>query len=451
VPIHAVRKIRSVCSTAVCHLLEAMHWSDPAHRVALLVLALSLSAAVFSVADEIKNKSRAQAQFEQCVALAGEQKYGEAETCFKKTVEIDPKFAGAYLGLSDLRLKQGDIAGAGTLIQKAMAVAPTSAGVQTAWGQYLFSQKRFEEAEKAYQTAVRLDPKAAAPLIQLGDLDLLGRKDPQNAVVNYQAALALNSSDFHANFMLATALLALGKRDAAEIQLVKAKELAPRNLAVRKTLAELQVSREEFDAAAENYRKILEIAPNMGWARVGLGDVCMRRKDYNCAIVAFRDALRADPKAVEAQTKLAMSQQLKGDAQSAEAGYRRALEMDSKNGVAANNLAWLLCSKDQRPQEALPWALKAVASDPKNGNFLDTQGWVMRANGDVTGALVALKKANMLAPNKPEILYHLGVAYQESGKASLAEECYKKALAIDTTFSGAEDAQARLAALQAHT
>ena len=443
-------KTQLVSLPPVYSLLQIFRQFGRAPRITCLALALSLSVAIVSAADEIKPKSPAQAQFEQGMALMGEQKYGEAETSFKKALEIDSKFAPAYLGLSDVRLKLGDSAGAGAFLQKAVGVAPNSAAVQTAWGQYLFSQKKFTEAKKAYETAIQLDPKSAVPRIQLGDLNLLGLRKPEEAILAYQAALALKSSNVHANFMLATALLAAGNQEGAVKQLLKTRELDPKNLSIRKTLADLQLSRGELDAAGESYGKVLEISPKAVWARIGIGDVNMRRKDYDRAIEAFQEALRVEPRSAEAQTKLGMSQQLKGDIQSAEASYRSALEMDSKNGVAANNLAWLLCCREERPKEALPWALKAVASDPQNANFLDTEGWVRRGNGDAAGALVALKKANTLAPDKPAVLYHLGVVYQESGKTSLAAEAFKKALAINTTFEGAKDAQARLDALQAH-
>ena len=111
-------------------------------------------------------------------------------------------------------------------------------------------------------------------------------------------------------------------------------------------------------------------------------------------------------------------------------------------------MAWLLAEKHKQYSEALVLAKKAVASDPKNGAFLDTLGWVMRGKGDKAGALETLKKAVALAPKNPENEYHLGVAYQETGDTASAVRSYEHALSLGQNFDGAEDAKTRLAALK---
>jgi Tfp pilus assembly protein PilF len=418
------------------------------YLVALFALTLVMGLSGRVACDEVKPKSPAQQQFEKGIAQLGEKNYAQAEASFTKALEINPKFAPAYLGLADIRQLQGDVSGAGEFLRKAVAIAPGNAPVQTAWGQYLYSQKQFVEAEKAFQKAIQADPKAAVPHVQLGDLYLLALNRPGDAVAAYRASLALNPSDVRANFMFGTALLAVGKTGEGEAQLVKAQDMAPTDMVIRKAVADLQLRQGELDAAMANFHKTLEIAPNATWAQIGIGDVFRQQKAYDRAISAYRDALNQNPNSVEAQTKLGMAQEFRGDLQAAEASYRKALAMDPKNGVAANNLAWMLGVKDQRPKDALPWAQKAVAANPKNANFLDTQGWIMRANGDAAGAAVVLKKAVILAPHDPGILYHLGVVYQELGNRSLAAESYGKALAMDKQFNDVGDAQARLAAIK---
>ena len=418
------------------------------YMAALLTLTLVVGLPGRVAGDEVKSKSPAQQQFEKGVAQLGEKNYAQAEASFKKALEINPKFAPAYLGLADIRQLQGDVSGAGEFLQKAVATSPESAPVQTAWGQYLYSQKRFAEAEKAYEKAIQANPKAALPHVQLGDLYLLALNRPADAAAAYRASLALNPSDVRASFMLGTALLALGKTGEGEAQLVQAQGMAPTDMAVRKALADLQLRQGELDAAMANFHKTLEIAPNATWAQIGIGDVYRQQKTYDRAISAYRDALNQNPNSVEARTKLGMSEELKGDLPAAEASYKKALALDPKNGVAANNLAWMLGVKARRPKDALPWAQKAVAANPKNANFLDTQGWIMRADGDAAGAAVVLKKAVMLAPQDPGILYHLGVVYQELGNRSLAAESYGKALAMNKQFNDVGNAQARLAAIK---
>jgi tetratricopeptide (TPR) repeat protein len=412
----------------------------------LALVLLTLPSPSFS--DSKTPKPPALVDFENGVAEMNAKEFDKAESSFKKALEIDPQFAAPYLGLADIHQHKGDISGAGALLQKALALAPESAAVQTAWGQYLFAQERFSEAQKAYNNAIRLDPKSAAPLGQLGDLYLLGLKKPLEAVKLYRASLDLNPADAHVNFMLAGALLGAGESQEAEAQLVKTRNLDPQNIGVRKMLAELELRQGDLDGAIEDYGKALETSPNAIWAAIGIGDVWMRRRDYDHAIVAYRKALAITPGSAEATAKMGSAQESKSDLVSAEASYRQALTLDPTNGMAANNLAWLLGIKEGKPKEALAFAKKAVAANSKNPNFLDTQAWILRAIGDGPGALAILKQAAAMAPSDPTIYYHLGVAYQDRRESRLASEAYRKALSLNQDFPDAEDAKARADALK---
>src|ERR1039458_5181942 len=71
---------------------------------------------------------------------------------------------------------------------------------------------------------------------------------------------------------------------------------------------------------------------------------------------------------------------------------------------------------------ALAWAKKAVELAPKIATFLDTLGWVYQTRGQYNLATVELKKALTLAPNDPEILYHLGVVYSKTKQPAAARD-----------------------------
>lgn len=107
--------------------------------------------------------------------------------------------------------------------------------------------------------------------------------------------------------------------------------------------------------------------------------------------------------------------------------------------LAANNLAWVLNEHLNNSGEALKWATSAQ----------DTYGWVLRSNRNRLQALAAVKLANSLAPQNPQVLHHLGVLYQEAKQSQAAIRSFSKALEISTNFDGAADAQARLTALSA--
>jgi Tfp pilus assembly protein PilF len=55
-----------------------------------------------------------------------------------------------------------------------------------------------------------------------------------------------------------------------------------------------------------------------------------------------------------------------------------------------------------------------------------------------------LKESNEKVPDNPVMRYHLGMAYFKNGEKENAKKELKKALELDSKFSGAEEARATL-------
>jgi tetratricopeptide (TPR) repeat protein len=135
-----------------------------------------------------------------------------------------------------------------------------------------------------------------------------------------------------------------------------------------------------------------------------------------------------------------------GQPDRAEAVYRAQLARDPANDLAANNLAWLLQTRD-RPgdlDEALALASRFDVSGSANG--LDTLGWVRYRRGDVAGAVPVLRRAVAAAPGRPLLLYHLGAALIDAGQVAEGRSLIARALGLQPDFEGARQARERVAA-----
>src|SRR5512141_974618 len=147
-----------------------------------------------------------------------------ARQMFNKAIEIDRDYARAYAGVADacsmlytyfdareFNLKQADIAS-----HKALDPAPELAEAHVARGLAVSLSKRFDEAEKEFETAMRLDPKLyEAPYRYGRALQSEGRF--QEAVKMFERASALRPEDYQAPGFLAQALGSMGlveERDA---------------------------------------------------------------------------------------------------------------------------------------------------------------------------------------------------------------------------------------------
>ena len=148
-----------------------------------------------------------------------------ARQMFNKAIEVDPDYARAYAGVADscsmlytyfdareLNLRHADVAS-----HKALELEPELAEAHVARGLAVSLRKRFEEAEREFETAMKLDPKLfEAPYWYGRALLSAGRFD--EAIRMFQRASLLRAEDYQAVNLLAQAYSSLGmdvERDTA--------------------------------------------------------------------------------------------------------------------------------------------------------------------------------------------------------------------------------------------
>lgn len=89
----------------------------------------------------------------------------------------------------------------------------------------------------------------------------------------------------------------------------------------------------------------------------------MANGDLEDALVKINKALQFDPNYVPAHTVAAVIYERINDMPNAELHYRKAAALAPDKGDTNNNLGWFLCNREDKPAEAQPYFLKAVA-DP---------------------------------------------------------------------------------------
>lgn len=107
--------------------------------------------------------------------------------------------------------------------------------------------------------------------------------------------------------------------------------------------------------------------------------------------------------------------------------YRRA--SGQNYAPAMNNLAYILAMQNVNLDEALALAGKAVETDPDNGAYLDTIGWVFFKKARYAEALARLLQAEKLLPDDYEVQTHLGETYLKLNLKEKAVAAWERALA----------------------
>ncbi|MCU1329579.1 MAG: uncharacterized protein JWN34_4949 [Bryobacterales bacterium] len=102
--------------------------------------------------------------------------------------------------------------------------------------------------------------------------------------------------------------------------------------------------------------------------------------------------------------------------------YLKAIQMESANVAAMNNLADTLAARQNKLDDALFWAQKALALAPTSPAVQDTLGWIYYKQGKYDTARTYLERS-LRALDRPTAHYHLAAALAMGGdKARGAQE-----------------------------
>ena len=128
--------------------------------------------------------------------------YDAAEGSYKKAIELNPSSAEAYNGLANLynaQKKFDQAAEASAQAAKLGAAAPGGASASTVFNQGViaWNASRIDDAKKAFEEAVKLDPKLAEAHYWLGMANLNQGKMPE-AAQSFEAYLKLDASGKYA-------------------------------------------------------------------------------------------------------------------------------------------------------------------------------------------------------------------------------------------------------------
>lgn len=388
------------------------------------------------------------ARFREAVDSMQKRDWKAADSAFRSALQAEPRDLGSLLGAADVAMQQSRIAEAAEFLKKAVALAPENGTVHQAWGRYHFSQGKIQDAKIALTKAVRFAPNEAGPLIDLGDLELMGLGNAAQAVAAYQKAVLLNPSHGGAYYALGTALAKTGQIKESEAALRSAVRLSPSNPLPYDALGRLMIGKNDPAGALEAFASAIKIQSSFVPAYLARGDVFASEGQTAKALEEFSRASKAAPTSSAPFLNTGMLHQQSGRWKDAEQAYRKAVELNPREALAFNNLAWMAAEKRIAIDQAETWAKKAIELAPKEAQFRDTLAWVYRAKGEPDKARAILQEAARIDANQADLNYHLGILSQETGKSREALAYFAKVLTSDKNYPQSADVRSRMASLQ---
>jgi Tfp pilus assembly protein PilF len=182
-------------------------------------------------------------------------------------------------------------------------------------------------------------------------------------------------------------------------------------------------------------------------APVAAGYEALRSGDLPLARRHYESALASDPRGLDAVLGLATVEAQGGNRGAAAQLYRRALDIDPRNGTALAALAALV--DYARPEALEPQLREDIARNPGNAMLHFALGNLYSAQSRWNEAQAAYFEAHRMEPASADIAHNLAVSLDRLGKATLAADYYRRALAGAAPHFDRHQVSRRLAELGA--
>lgn len=137
----------------------------------------------------------------------------QSKTMFEKAIKIDPSYAPAHAGLSDVLAQiyewhggdHNDLLLAENHCEKALSLNPNMAESHSSYGFVLSLRKRYREAEKEFKEAIRLNPNSYDAYYRYGRFSF-SRGDIEKSAEMFLKASQVRLEDFQSLILLAQSL-----------------------------------------------------------------------------------------------------------------------------------------------------------------------------------------------------------------------------------------------------
>ncbi|XP_063010101.1 protein O-mannosyl-transferase TMTC1 [Melospiza melodia melodia] len=382
----------------------------------------------------------------------------------KWRITVPTLFALLLLLFSWKTVKQNEIwLSRESLFSSGVKTLPHNAKVHYNYANFLKDQGRNVEAIYHYKTALKLYPRHASALNNLGTLT----KDVVEAKDYYRRALQLNPQHNRALFNLGNLLKSQGKKEEAVILLRDSIKYGPEFADAYSSLASLLAEQERLKEAEEVYKAGIENCPESSDLHNNYGVFLVDTGSPERAMSHYRQAILLSPAHHVAMVNLGRLHRSLGQNKEAEVWYKRALKVSRKAEILSPLGA--LYYNTGRYEEALQVYREAAALQPSSkdtrlalAQVLAMMGRTKEAekmtnhilNEDAeclecyrllsaiyskqelyAKALEAIEKALQLKPKDPKVISELfftkGNQLREQNLLDKAFESYKRAVELN--------------------
>ncbi len=354
----------------------------------------------------------------------------EAIRIWSQILEARPNDALTVSQVADLHRQNNLFKSAEDLYRKAVELSPADPQYREYLGEFLYVQKRPEEALVVWSGIADGDRRSAVNVTRLAEVyNSFGF--PEKAVVEIADAVTRDPKDFALQLRAAEYHSRASKFDEALAYVASGEKLTSsddeRDAVIQQRIEVLQASQrleDEADRLAEEIRGNTE-ATSSDWYLLARYMESSRR--WPDATEAIEQAIERDPKSIVALTAAARIAETSGDYGQAAETNRKLAEIDRRSrGDHLMNVSRLEAQLG-RADEALKAAQELILSAPGNTDHYEFYAQTCFRLGRSEEGLDTLRKAVRINPNEPHLIMAMGAALAEQLRTDEAIEVYWRA------------------------
>ncbi len=286
---------------------------------------------------------------------------------------------------------------------------------------------------QALAKEAKLDELGAISLQLLGSgLNAAGDRELAESVL--RTAQHRHPDDVWVNYVLATVLQKLSRRDEAIRYYIAARAIRPETAHV---LAHALSAKGESDEAIEVFRDLTRLNPKNGRHLMCLGQELNSRGPsaeaeaaFNQAVATLREAIRINPDDGVAHFHLGVALcDGKREYAAAEAEFRTAIGLKLDTTVTHSNLGIALANQGKL-DPAIAEYRTAIGLRPDNAVAHSILGRALMDQGNLEPAVAEYRTAIRLNPDLASVHYELGNALHKLGRPELAIAEYRTAIQL---------------------
>jgi tetratricopeptide (TPR) repeat protein len=352
-----------------------------------------------------------------------------AESSYRAAAKLSPANMEAASGLAEIATQHNNASMLSEVADKTIQLHPDMAQGYLWRGLAEFNRKEFDKAEADFQAVLKINPNSSGAYLELGLLRLSQNHIPEGRAM-LEKAVEKDPNSFRALALLVGFDLR-AKQPAVALSRVQAViARSPQNGNLYDELAFVQLQMKDFKTAVDSARKAMQLAPSSTSAALTYTKAEMALGEVDPAISTWEQWIAVHPTDANAYSILGGLEDAKNDQERAVDYYKKALQFDPNNGIAANNLAYLMVDSGQNLDVALTLAQTARRQMPDEPETADTLAWTYYHKENYLGAKGLLEEALKTVPDNATMQLHLGMTDSKLNDKPNAVLHLKKAVSL---------------------